>query len=256
MPNYREIATKIGMEIVNAGAFAGRNLVKAYRSVDPDVMRHAAQLPLLSYTLFTSRQEIIDPAVPDGHPPLIFVHGLGGDRGNFLPMAWYMWFRGRVRSYRIHFRPGMSIQQMAAALADFVKAALKTTGEEQVEMVAHSLGGIVARFAITEWELERSVKTLITLGTPHKGTYAARYANTEVLRELRPGSRMIKMLDEYGWPRNVRGVTMWSENDLLVLPPEFAVVEGTEQVDMTPFTHYSYLISPKSWTKVEKALSE
>ncbi len=256
MADYREIAAKLGVEIVNAGAFAGRKLVNAYKAVDPDVMRHAAQLPLLSYTLFASREAVIDPGVPDGHPPLILVHGLGGDRGNLLPMAWYLWFRGRKRSYRIHFTPDMSIQQMAAALADFIKAVLKTTGEDRVELVAHSLGGIAARFAITEWELEDSVQTLITLGTPHKGTYAARYANTDALRELRPDSRIIKMLEEYGWPPGVRGVTMYSENDLLVIPPEFAVVEGAEQVDMSPFTHYSYLVSPRSWAATAKALSE
>jgi len=254
MVEFRDVISKVGMEALNAGSFVGRKAVEAYKAVDPDVMRHVAQLPLLSYTLFVSKREEIEPGTPDGHPPLIFVHGLGGDRGNFLLMAWYFWLMGRKRSYRIHFEPGRPTEQMASLLAEFIIEVKKVTGEDRVDLVAHSLGGIVARLAISDHDLAPSVKTLITLGTPHKGTYAARYANTKMLRDIRPDSDLIKRLNNTPWPEGVRGATFWSRNDLLVLPAESAIMEGTEQVDITPFTHYSYLISPKCWILVEREL--
>lgn len=243
-----------GKAVVAGGKFVGAKAADGWRAIDPDVKRHFAQFPLLSYSLFVSRKEAIDPGQPDGHPPLIFVHGLGGNRGNFLLMAWYLHHRGRKRSYKIHFDLDQSVDEMAAALAKFIRDVKKATGEKQVDVVAHSLGGIIARLAITEHRLGSSVKTLITLGTPHKGTYSARFASTEKTKDLRVGSGMMKRLCGRPLPKTLRCVSFWSRNDVMILPAESAALECGEAVDMTPFTHFSYLIDPRSWGAVAAAL--
>ena len=254
MADFAQVVKIVGKSLARAGIWTGGKIAEGYRAIDPDVRRHIAQVPLLSYSLFVSRKESIDPGVDDGFPPLIFVHGLGGNRGNFLLMAGYFRFMGRKRSYKIHFDPGQSMDDMAAALAQFVRDVQTATGAAQVEMVAHSLGGVVARLAVNEHGIADAVKTLITLGSPHHGTYAARYANTETTRSLRPDSDMITRLNAKPWPGNIRGVTFFSSNDVFILPPEAATAEGTETIDVTPFTHYSYLFAPSSWQKVWAAL--
>ncbi len=143
---------------------------------------------------------------------------------------------------------------MTTALARLIRDVLKATGARQVEIVAHSLGGLVSRLAIQKYKLAHQVKTLITLGSPHHGTYSARYANTAITRDIRPNSKLIKELEKQPWPKSVRGVTFWSKSDLLVLPPKSAAMDGTAQIEVTPFTHYSYLIDPKSWAVVRRAL--
>ena len=249
-----KVLKAVGAAAVKGGRFVGRKAAEGWAAIDPDVKRHVAQIPLLSYTLFVSREEKIDPGEPDGHPPLVFVHGLGGDRGNFLLMSWYLRARGRKRSYKIHFQGGQSMEEMGAALARFIRAVKRATKARQVEVVAHSMGGLVARLAVTEHRLAPSVKTLITMGTPHAGTYPARYANTVNIRELRPDSALIRKINAKPWPAKVRGVTFWSKGDLFVLPAESAAAAGTEAVEMSPFTHYSYLIDPRSWAAVAGAL--
>jgi triacylglycerol esterase/lipase EstA (alpha/beta hydrolase family) len=245
----------VGRAAARGGTFVGRQVAEAWAAIDPDVKRHVAQIPLLSYSLFVSRKEKIEPGVPDGHPPLIFVHGLGGNRGAFLLMAWYLRLHGRTRSYKIHFAGGQTMDQMAAALAQFIRAVQKATGERQVELVAHSMGGLVSRLAINDYRLARSVRALVTLGTPHNGTFPARYANTTNLRDLRPDSALIRRVNAKPWPSTVRGVSLWSRGDLMVIPAESAKAAGTTPVDMTPFTHYSYLIDPRSWAAVARALA-
>jgi len=256
LTDFKEYLKSIGRAAIKGGKLAGSKVADGYGKIDPDVMRHLAQVPLLSYSLLVSGQEEIAPGKPDGFAPIVFVHGLGGNRGNFLLMAWYLRLHGRKRSYRIHFKGGQSLHEMANTLARFVRSVKKATGEKQVEIVAHSLGGIVARLAITEHRIARSVKTLITLGTPHHGTYPARYASTNATLDMRPDSELIKALNEKTMPSSVRVVTFFSRNDLFVLPWNSAVVEGAEQVDMTPFTHYSYLIDPGSWAAVAASLKQ
>lgn len=250
-----EVLGRFGRASAHAGAAAGRKLAEWYRAVDPDVPRHLAQIPLLSYTLLAPRRGEIVAGEPDGHPPLVFVHGLGGGRGDFLPMALYLWLGGRRRCYRIAFAKGHDVPAMSAALADFVRDVRQATGERRVDVVAHSLGGVVTRHALHTHRLSRVLGTVVTLGTPHHGTYAARFAGTDLTRALRPDSPLIRELNRRRWPRSVRGVSFWSESDLMILPAESAALKGTEAVEMTPFTHYSYLIEPKSWAAVQAALS-
>ncbi len=253
-PGAERAAASVGKWLVKAGRFTGRSVADAYRAVDPDLRRHIAHLPLLGYSLFGSRTEPLKAKKPDGYAPLVFVHGLGGSRGDFLPLASYLRLHGRKRSYRQHYPAGQSIEQRSERLVDFVHKVIDLTEEPQVEIVAHSLGGLVVRLALTEMGLAPCVRLLITLGTPHAGTFAARFADTLNTRELRPDSCLIERLNRQPWPEEVAGVSFWSQSDLMILPPQSAVLEGTEAVDATPFTHYSYLIDPRSWEMVRQRL--
>ena len=246
----------VGRSFAGLGGAAGRKLAQALRSVDPDVGRHLVQLPLLSYSLFSSTRDAVRPGRADGHAPIVFVHGLGGRRGDFLPMSAYLWLNGRRRSYRIHFRRGATIREMANALAGYVRRVARATGMAKVDLVAHSLGGLVSRLALADHGLSRNVQTLVTLGSPHHGTHAARFGNTATLRELRPESRLLARLSRTPWPKAVQGITFWSQNDLMIVPAQSALVTGMKAIEMTPFTHYSYLIDPRSWSAVNAALCE
>jgi pimeloyl-ACP methyl ester carboxylesterase len=225
-----------------------------YGRLDPDVPRHLVQVPLLTLTLFSAREDPLAPGVPDGHPPLIFVHGLGGSRGDFVPMSWYLWLHGRRRSYRIRFAPGQDLDEMARALARFVRRVRKVTGESKVDIVAHSLGGVVARVAVTEHRLGQAVGTLVTLGSPHHGTWSARYAWTPKTRDLRPDSPRMTRANARPWPPGIRVVTAWSRNDVVILPHESALAEGAQALDASPFTHYSSRLDPAGWDLVRKVL--
>ena len=254
MATFGEIMRTIGRAAATAGAFIGRKAAEGYRFVDPDLRRHIFQTPLLAHTLFISTEEELEPQEPDGHPPLVFVHGLGGNRGNFFLMSKYLAFYGRKRSYKIHFKYGLSIEEMAAELTGFVEKVKEITGSDKVDIVAHSLGGLVARLAICELGLDRSVSRFITLGTPHKGSFPARLAASQRIMDLRPESELIKRLERVGLPEGVRCFSLWSKSDLLVLPPESAILEGSEAIEAKNFTHYSYLLDPSCWASVAALL--
>lgn len=252
--DFRDIIGAIGRYGATAGSFIGRKLSEGYKFVDPDLRRHIFQTPLLIHTLLISRQEKMVAQEPDGYPPLVFVHGMGGNRGNFYLLAKYLSIQGRKRSYKIHFPNSLSIEEMARLLASFVEKVKELNNEEKVDIVAHSLGGLVARLAMADLNLGDSVNTFITLGTPHKGTFPARFATAQKLMDLRPGSDLIKHLEKTGLPPGVRCVSFWSRSDLFILPPESAALEKSEQIEATGFTHYSYLLDPASWANVAQAL--
>jgi triacylglycerol esterase/lipase EstA (alpha/beta hydrolase family) len=251
IPQFLRVA---GRSVAVAATWVSGQAVGAYRSIDPDVPRHLAQVPLLAYAFLVPREAPITVGKSDGHAPLVFVHGLGAQRGCFLPMAGYLWLRGRRRRYSIDLSRGRTVEAMARRLARYVDRVVAKTGEPQVDLIAHSLGGVVARLALADHGLAPKVRTLITLGSPHHGTWAARYGASAAARALRPDSPLMRRLARSPLPDGVRAVSFWSKSDVFILPAESAVLEGAAAVEVTPFTHYSYLLLPQSWTQVADAL--
>lgn len=106
--------------------------------------------------------------------PVVLVHGvLGFDAlrvGFFQPQ----YFRGVAEKLRqagseVHVArvsPVAGIGVRAAQLAAQVRA----MPAERVNLVAHSMGGLDARYAISRLGLADKVASLTTVGTPHRGT--------------------------------------------------------------------------------------
>jgi pimeloyl-ACP methyl ester carboxylesterase len=66
-----------------------------------------------------------------------------------------------------------TIAENAAILAEYVAEVRRQTGAEQVDLLAHSMGGLIARYYLDRVMGERHVGQLITVGTPNAGTDCA-----------------------------------------------------------------------------------
>lgn len=65
------------------------------------------------------------------------------------------------------------IETNAQQLRDFILGVLDRTGAEKVNIIAHSKGGLDAKYMITELGMEDKVASLTTLCTPHRGSIIA-----------------------------------------------------------------------------------
>jgi triacylglycerol lipase len=109
--------------------------------------------------------------------PLVLVHGMFGFEALRLGRQQHEYFRGirtrleqlgnQVHVVRLPVVAG--IRPRAAVLAEQVRS----LGIGRVNLVAHSMGGIDARYAISKLGLHDSVASLTTIGTPHWGTPVA-----------------------------------------------------------------------------------
>lgn len=110
------------------------------------------------------------------HPryPVLLVHGLFGFDELTVRSMRQEYFRGLVPRleaagavvHRPRLPPVSAVRQRAAELARHIEE----LGASRVNLVAHSMGGLDARFAIAALGLEKQVASLVTLGTPHRGT--------------------------------------------------------------------------------------
>ncbi len=67
--------------------------------------------------------------------------------------------------------------------------------------------------------------TLVTLGTHHHGTYTAYGWNSQLTKQLRPGSGLMRELDQPVPDCQTRFVAYWSDLDQLIFPQRFAALE-------------------------------
>jgi pimeloyl-ACP methyl ester carboxylesterase len=65
-----------------------------------------------------------------------------------------------------------TIAENAAILRDYIKGVLEITGAQKVDLLAHSMGGLISRYYIDRF-MEEEVAQLIMLGSPMGGTECA-----------------------------------------------------------------------------------
>jgi triacylglycerol lipase len=111
---------------------------------------------------------------PPARHPLVLAHGLLGFDELGLGPARVAYFRGVVERLEamgaeVHCArvpPLAPIHVRAQRLAEIVRA----IDAPRVNVIAHSMGGLDARYAISRLGLDQRVASLITIGTPHRGT--------------------------------------------------------------------------------------
>lgn len=129
---------------------------------------------------------IADDAATPGHAiALIFIHGWTNDRSRWnTPLQWLRSSSGKgalrdYKVYRYEYDWSQKIEQSGLGLAREIERTLEP--RTRFVVVAHSMGGLVARAAIENYtgrtaSLESRLVKLITIATPHHGSPSANIA--------------------------------------------------------------------------------
>lgn len=151
--------------------------------------------------------------------PVLLVHGLVDNRSVFTRLRLHLHRHGFRRVIPVEL-PLLTptVQDGARLLADAIAAAGSPDG--QVAIVAHSLGGLVARYHVQRRGGDARVETLITLATPHGGARLAellpRALPSRLLAQLRPGSPLLAELAEAAPDCRTRFVAIAAALDRIV----------------------------------------
>lgn len=187
--------------------------------------------------VFCWRQPFRSNAVADQSGPpervlgrrgLVFVHGFFCNRGLWTP--WLNRLQGSGHAFvAINLEPPFaSIDEYAAQLDAAVLQVTLATGLPPL-LVCHSMGGLVARAWLRQMKSDSRVHRVVTIGTPHRGTWLARFGRGHNGRQMRLGSDWQAQLD-LGIPadRNSRFICWYSSCDNMVFPASTATLPGAD----------------------------
>lgn len=205
-------------------------------------------------------------AIPDGVPPdsetargktgVVLVHGYLCNRGFWTPWMRRLAAQGRPFVAITFASPFAPIDTHAPALDAAIHQLQALTGRPPM-IVAHSMGGLVfrawARSVGPDWV--HRVGGVVTLATPHQGTWLARWSLTESGRQMRLGSGWLAALAHTDIDGMQAKVDAWvTLCDAVVFPARAAQWPGVRQHVLRAEGHVSMAFAPEVWAQVNRRL--
>lgn len=155
--------------------------------------------------------------------PVLLVHGYGANKSNWLFLRRYLEQAGFARVHALNYNPlSADIPEFAQRCAERAEQLRELFGVERIHVVGHSLGGVIARYAVQVLGLQ-GVDVCITIASPHGGVRLARYGSPLATLsplasglQLRPDSTVMTMLRYSARPLPTRFVAYYSNLDMVV----------------------------------------
>lgn len=208
--------------------------------------------------VFCWRQPFRWQALPDtasvsgvrtGVPAVVFVHGFLCNRGFWLPWMRELQVLG-IPYTSVNLEPVFgSITDYIPALDEAVSRAEQLTGVPPI-LVCHSMGGLAARAWLAQARRAgRNVYQVITIGTPHHGTWLSRFGVGTNSRQMRPNHEWLTALAADEAAANAapyeRFVCWFSNADNIVFPPSTAMLPGADNRHVPGVAHVALAFHPR-----------
>jgi triacylglycerol lipase len=165
--------------------------------------------------------------------PVIFVHGLGGAAFNFSSLQSQLqdngWEKDKMEALNLPSKTGSQATN-AKAISEAVDKMLESTGAEQVDIIAHSMGGANSLYYIINHEAGDKVNNLVTLGG------ANRLTTSKV-------------------PEGITLTNIMGSSDMIV-NSSLSKISGSVDVTVNGVTHIGLLTNSKVKDEILKALQE
>jgi triacylglycerol lipase len=186
--------------------------------------------------------------------PVLLVHGIVDNRSIFLHLARVLRRRGHGTVQAVNYSPMTAftgdVREAARALGEHVERLCAVSGADRVHVIGHSLGGLIARYYVQRLGGDARVDTLVTLGSPHRGSLIAHLLPpTQVPRQLQPGSDLLTELEEPAPDCRTRFLAVWSRMDQLIVPQRNARLDHPDlrvtNVRLDHVGHMAMTIDPE-----------
>jgi triacylglycerol lipase len=176
---------------------------------------------------------------PDQARPgtVLLVPGYGGSQTALTQLAGRLSAAGRTA--QVVTLPGGGTGDLlvqADTLDAAVRAAL-TAGAPSVDVIGYSAGGVVTRLWVERHDGAAVARRIVTLGSPLHGARIAGAGSAlapdacpQACRQLAPGSAVLREIDDEALPDGLPWLSIWTENDETVQPPDSARLDGAVNV--------------------------
>ena len=200
--------------------------------------------------VFFWRQPFRSNVVPDELTPrqvrgVVFIHGLFCNRGFWAP--WMLRLRQQGRPYlAVNLEPPLgTIDDYVGTVESAVQRVTVATGMPPV-LICHSMGGLAARAWLGSSATARSrVARVITIGTPHAGTWLARFSHGHNGRQMRQRSEWLTTLGGRETAAHSAPFTCWYSNcDNIVFPASTATLPGADNRFVPGVAHVALAFHP------------
>ena len=178
-----------------------------------------------------------------GPRPVVLVHGYAMSRAYFLLLAGRLGRTGLGPFYGYEYWTLGKVASAARRLGEYIEELCRFHRTDEVDLIGHSMGGVVARYYLSLGGGAARVRHLVTLGSPHSGTEVSYFGVGRPVHELLPGSALLARLDAAGLPASTRALAIWSRADAMVWSERQAHLPGARMLAFDDLGHLGLLAS-------------
>ncbi|MDP8255739.1 MAG: alpha/beta fold hydrolase [Candidatus Alcyoniella australis] len=201
----------------------------------------------------------LEHRLPGYREPVLLLYGLFGTRGA-LGLLEERLKRDAfsVFSFRLGLVNIREVSLTSREVAQKVEEVCKREGIQSIDVIGHSMGGLIGLHYIKFDGGDRRVRRFVAVGAPFGGSgwaYTGMLASPLIpsLTQLMPGSQFLRRLREAPLPSATRVTCIAAKDDLLV-PVDSAVLPGARNV-LVPRGHAGLVTSQAIYPIVRDALS-
>lgn len=176
--------------------------------------------------------------------PIVLVHGYFQNRADFLGIVRRFRREGLGPLYGFNYPWMDTTARNVERLARFIATVCEETGRPSVDLVAHSMGGLVCLEYVADESFKTRVRRCVTIATPHAGVLWGGPILGAASREIRATSPFL--LERKTRVVGVPCLSLFSPADNIVFPATtsaLALRGGTDK-EAPPAGHFSILFDP------------
>lgn len=180
-----------------------------------------------------------------GRTGVVLIHGFVCNRGFWAP--WMRQLRERRHAHvAVNLEPVFSsIDAYGPIIAAAVQRVTELTRRPPV-LICHSMGGLAARAWLRGSGATASVARVITIGSPHHGTWLGQFSSMPNGRQMRRHSDWITGLERSESARPLPPFTCWYSNcDNIVFPPSTATLAHADNRFLPGVAHVAMAFHPR-----------
>lgn len=236
-------------------------LLKRINRTDPAPPATAGELfsawlgeALVAPRIFCWRQPFRASAIPDnlaatsvvkGQRGVVFIHGFFCNRGFWNP--WLKRLQGSGHAYvALSMEPVFgSIDDYTPQIEAAVQQITQVTGLPPL-LVCHSMGGLAARAWLQTMRADDRIHHIVTIGSPHRGTWLARFSHSLNGQQMRLASSWHTGLDRDAPGQRPALFTCWyASSDNIVFPASMATLPGANNRLLRGKAHVQMAFAPQ-----------
>jgi len=189
--------------------------------------------------------------------PVVLIHGIDDTYAIFGKMAPALEKLGwSVHGTDLVPNNGdVGLEQLAQQVADYIK---KTFAPEQpIDLVGYSMGGIVSRYYVQRLGGLQRVQRLITLSSPHNGTWSAFFRSNLGASQMRVNSEFLNDLNrDVEQLKQLNFTSIWTPLDSMIVPAHSSEMPVGKNHPVWVGGHVWMVSDAKSLLAIAEALSE
>lgn len=194
---------------------------------------------------------------PSGHNPVVLVHGIDDTATLFCKMRPYLQAQHRdVHCLDLTPNNGqVGLNVLAQQIQTYIER--EFSAGQLFDLVGFSMGGIVSRYYVQRLGGSERVQRLVTISSPHQGTWVAYFRPNEGGTQMRCRSPFLDDLNrDIATLRHINITTIWTPLDLMIVPARSSQLPIGRDIVIPVLNHAWMVHDARVLRAVAEALDE